>query len=236
MILHTTIIGEGEPLVLIHSGGLTGNTEYEEQSEFFTSRGYQVIRPDLRGHGKSVGGLDHYFCHCPQDINETLEHLNITQCHIAGVSLGGIAALLFAKAYPHKVISLAFSGIFPREPDNWAELSKAEAESHEKLLNNKEAVQYLNEIHSKNDWKSLFRFFNSKHFYPFKEIGEVSSIKIPTICIYGEKQAIEVSAAMMYKELNQKFNISIIPFAGHLVHRDQPELYSETLYTFLKNI
>ncbi len=57
MILHTNIVGEGEPLVLIHSGGMTGLTEYHEQSEFFSARNYKVIRPDLRGHGKSMGKM-----------------------------------------------------------------------------------------------------------------------------------------------------------------------------------
>lgn len=236
MILHTTISGRGEPLVLIHSGGMTGNVEYEEQSQCFSTRDYQVIRLDLRGHGKSVGELDHYFSHCAKDINDTLENLNITQCHIAGVSLGGIVALLFAKEYPNKVKSLCFSGIFPKEPDNWDELSKEEASSYEQLSTNREAVHFLNEIHGDNDWKALLSLFTSEHFYLFNETSEVSSIKIPTIYMVGEKQEIEVSAALTFKQLNQEFHISIIPFAGHLVHRDQPELYSQILHAFLKRI
>lgn len=49
MILHTNITGEGEPFVLIHSGGMTGLTEYEAQSEYFSGLNFKVIRPDLRG-------------------------------------------------------------------------------------------------------------------------------------------------------------------------------------------
>lgn len=55
MILHTHISGEGEPMVLLHSGGMTGLVEFEEQVAFFQEQNYQVIRPDLRGHGKSGG-------------------------------------------------------------------------------------------------------------------------------------------------------------------------------------
>ena len=236
MILHTTITGEGEPLVLIHSGGMTGLTEYEEQTEFFSSRNYKVIRPDLRGHGKSKGSIKNYFSHFAKDINDTLNSLNIEQCHIAGVSLGGVAALLFTKEYPNKVNSLSFSGIFPIEPDNWAELTRLEAENYEQLFSNTEAVSFLNEIHGENDWKLLLRSFNEDAFYPFDETGDVSNIKNPTLCIVGEKENQEVSAALTYKKLNPKINISILPFAGHLVHRDQPDLYSQTLHTFLKNI
>ncbi|MEA1855186.1 alpha/beta hydrolase [Cytobacillus sp. FSL W7-1323] len=236
MILHTNITGEGEPLVLIHSGGMTGLTEYQEQSEYFSARNFKVIRPDLRGHGKSVGEIDNYFNRCVKDLNDTLEFLNIEQCHIAGVSIGGIAALLFAKVYPNKVKSLSFSGIFPVEPDNWTELSREEAASYEQLFNNEEAVAFLNEIHGESDWKLLLQSFNDEDFYPFDKTGDVSDIKIPTLCIVGEKQEIEVSAAITYKQLNYNINISVIPFSGHLVHREQPDLYTKTLHTFLNKI
>ncbi|MDQ0268328.1 pimeloyl-ACP methyl ester carboxylesterase [Cytobacillus purgationiresistens] len=112
MILHTDIQGTGEPLVLIHSGGMTGGTEYTEQSDYFSKKGYMVIRPDLRGHGKSTGQIENYTSHFANDLLETLESLKVEQCHIAGVSLGGQAALMYAKKHPEKVKSLTFSGSF----------------------------------------------------------------------------------------------------------------------------
>ncbi|WBL17168.1 alpha/beta fold hydrolase [Sutcliffiella sp. NC1] len=236
MILHTTIAGEGEPLVLIHSGGMTGFTEYEEQSEFFCSKGYKVIRPDLRGHGKSVGPIDHYFSHSADDILDTLDSLNIVACHIAGVSIGGIAALLFAKKYPNRVLSVCFSGIFPIKPDNWEELTKDEAERYEEhLFKNEEVVTYLNQIHGENDWRSLLRSFNEKDFYPFEEIADVAELNTPALCLIGEEKELEVSATNTFKEMNQHIHLGIIPFAGHLVHRDQPDLYSQMLLTFIKS-
>ena len=80
MILHTYISGEGEPIVLLHSGGMTGLVEYEEQVAFFREQNYQVIRPDLRGHGKSGGTLENYFLRSAKDLYDTLEHLQIDRC------------------------------------------------------------------------------------------------------------------------------------------------------------
>ncbi|MBM7578590.1 alpha/beta fold hydrolase [Jeotgalibacillus terrae] len=236
MILNTHITGDGEPLILIHSGGMTGLTEYQEQSEYFSVRNFKVIRPDLRGHGKSPGELDHYFNRCVQDLSDTLESLNVEQCHIAGVSIGGIAALMFAKAHPGKVKSLSFSGVLPSVPVNWTELSNEEAASYDQLFDNQEAVTFLNDIHGDNDWKATLQSFTAEDFYPFDETGDVSSLKTPTLCVVGDQQELEVSAALTYKQLNQNINISVIPFSGHLVHREQPDLYSEVLHTFIKNI
>ena len=52
MILHTNIIGEGEPIVFLHSGLQTGESDFIYQCEHF-SKNYKVILPDLRGHGRS---------------------------------------------------------------------------------------------------------------------------------------------------------------------------------------
>lgn len=51
----------------------------------------------------------------------------------------------------------------------------------------------------------------------------------------GESQA-EVTAAMTFKELNPAIHIAVIPFANHLVHRDQPDVYSNILSKFLQSV
>ena len=111
MILHTYISGEGEPIVLLHSGGMTGLVEYEEQAAFFREQNYQVIRPDLRGHGRSGGTLENYFLRSVKDLYDTLVHLQIDRCHIAGVSLG-INRFIIYKKYPEKVRTLTFQESF----------------------------------------------------------------------------------------------------------------------------
>ena len=50
----------------------------------------------------------------------------------------------------------------------------------------------------------------------------------------GGTEEQEISAALSFNQLNPAIHISIIPFSEHLVHREQPELYSLTLHTFLK--
>ncbi|TPE69229.1 alpha/beta hydrolase [Halalkalibacterium halodurans] len=126
-----------------------------------------VIRPDLRGHGKSVGTIDgDYFGHCVKDLADTLKALNVTQCHLAGVSLGGIVGLLFAKEFPEMVKSLSFSSIFPVKPDDWDEQMRQELERYRQLFDSDEVVSFMDKIHGKNDWTSLLVRFCDDDFYP----------------------------------------------------------------------
>ncbi|TXR84846.1 MULTISPECIES: alpha/beta fold hydrolase [Bacillus cereus group] len=235
MILFTHISGEGEQIVLLHSGGMTGLVEYEEQVAFFREQNYQVIRPDLRGHGRSGGALEDYFIRSAKDLYDTLEHLQIDRCHIAGVSLGGLVALLFAKTYPEKVRTLTFSGIFPVKRDNWEESLEYEAKCHQQLMENEEVVTYMNQIHEKSDWKALLESWQVKDWYPYDKTGEVANLQIPTLCIVGGDSEDEVTAATTFKQLNKNIHIAVIPFAGHLVHSDQPKIYSNILSNFLQN-
>lgn len=78
--------------------------------------------------------------------------------------------------------------------------------------------------------------FNEEGFCPSDKTGDVADLKVPALCIVGEQQELEVAATVTYKQLNASINIAVVPLAGHLVHRDQPELYSEILYTFIKDI
>ncbi|WP_240949729.1 hypothetical protein [Psychrobacillus sp. BL-248-WT-3] len=48
MILHTSIQGSGEPLLFLHTGLQTGNTDFQYQQNFFKDS-YKVFAPDLRG-------------------------------------------------------------------------------------------------------------------------------------------------------------------------------------------
>lgn len=234
MILHTEIDGQGVPLVLIHSGGMTSTTEYNEQSSFFSRKNYQVIRPDLRGHGQSISAIDDYFKRTVEDLKETMDHLMIDQFHVAGVSIGGVVALLYAQKYPERILTLTFSGVSPKKPKNWDELLEEERLHFEKLFNDPEISKVLDEMHGENDWRELLQMFNHKDFYPHEQTGDVAGLSIPTLYMVGEEQDLEVSAANTYKELNPDIHIAVLPFAGHLVHREQPALYSQLLLNFME--
>lgn len=120
MILHTEEMGTGEAMVFLHTGLQTGLTDFEYQREFFKSS-FQVVLPDLRGHGKSVSNnLSNFFEDAAMDLFDTLEKKEMESVHIIGASLGALVGLFFSKRFPKKVKSLTLSGITPGKPENWS--------------------------------------------------------------------------------------------------------------------
>ncbi|HJF31954.1 MAG TPA: alpha/beta hydrolase [Sporosarcina psychrophila] len=237
MILHTTIVGNGGPIVFLHTGLQTGSTDFEYQREHFKEN-YKVIMPDLRGHGKSkVDQIDilHFFENSVVDLVDTLNHLEVKKAHIVGASLGALVGLVFIKRYPDRVKSLTLSGVTSEKPSNWAELQRVDASMQMAILENEDAVNYFNGIHL-SDWQSFIRTSQEHDWYPFEETSEVSSIQCPALIIVGEDKKHEVIGALKYQAMNELFHVAIVPFASHLVHSEQPEIYTAILDKFLDSI
>ncbi|MDB5921811.1 MAG: cpo [Betaproteobacteria bacterium] len=73
------------------------------------SRHFRVVRPDMRGHGRSdvpdAGNLT--LGRLVRDVMELADHVQCSAFHIAGASVGGIIALQTALNYPERVTTLA---------------------------------------------------------------------------------------------------------------------------------
>lgn len=52
----------------------------------------------------------------------------------------------------------------------------------------------------------------------------------------GEGNKGETKGAILYPQMKENVHVSIIPFASHLVHTDQPDIYTKVLDVFLQNI
>ena len=236
MILHTEVIGEGEPIVFLHTGLQTGMTDFNYQREYFKNK-YKVILPDLRGHGKSVTDsiTKQFFEDSAKDLEETLIHLGVESAHIIGCSLGGLAGLCFAKRFPHRVKSLAVSGVMAEKPGNWLELHKADVEGQSSLLEDESAIKYFNGLHQ-SDWKQVILLGRDEDWYPFELTKDLNGIHSPILYMVGEENKHECRSALLYQSLHEDIHVAIIPFAGHLVHEDQAGIYTEVLEKFLGKV
>ena len=104
---------KGIPLIFLHGGPGAGSSPIYQK--YFNPEKYRLIMFDQRGSGKSVpygevsqNSTDHLIA----DINAISHYLSIEKFHIYGGSWGSTLALLYAEAYPEKVISLVLRGVF----------------------------------------------------------------------------------------------------------------------------
>jgi pimeloyl-ACP methyl ester carboxylesterase len=93
------------------------------------ARKYRVVRPDIRGHGRSEPGPDSALTHerLALDLVELFDHFGAERAHVMGSSAGGMLAGRAALRHPRRFRSLAMyaatAGIPPSRPakGNWLE-------------------------------------------------------------------------------------------------------------------
>ena len=106
---HETVFsetGQGEPYILIHSLGADWRV-WRDVIPLMIDE-YRLIAYDLRGHGYAsnapkIEAMQTYV----DDLARLLDILNLRKVRIAGLSLGGAIAQMFALQYPERVTSLA---------------------------------------------------------------------------------------------------------------------------------
>ena len=219
--------GRKKTLVFIH--GLSDNLLYWEFLAGNLRNNFQVLRVDLRGHGKSELGnekitIDTYV----DDLNNLLNELNLSNINIIGFSLGGLVALHYTAKYPQKVDSLVLMSSFYKAEDELKDtllhfkntLNISFEEFYDDILpkilcpnvinKNKEELQFLKEITSQNanieayiEACDVCLNFNAEKY--------LSKISIPTLILAGRYD--EISTLEMQKDLQRKIkNSKLIVF------------------------
>lgn len=223
--------GQGEPYFLIHCLGLDWRLWRDVIPELAGQ--YRVIAYDLRGHG--------YASNAPKlesieqlsaDLALLMDELNVKRAHIAGHSLGGAVAQVFALRHPERVTSLALVNTMGRAlRDRYnaraedAELNGMASQVAPSLLRwltpevvaeNPWYVRYAREriIRAQvPNWAAAWRGLAA-----FDELDSLQNIKAPAHVIGGEKDLAsppeEFMRPIAERIPNAKF--SVIPGAPHL--------------------
>ena len=100
--LHFTEKGAGEPLILLHGNGESGEY-FIHQIGYFSSK-YRVIAVDTRGHGRSPRGSAAFTIRqFAEDLRCFMDEQEMKEANLLGFSDGGNIALMFALKYPERV-------------------------------------------------------------------------------------------------------------------------------------
>jgi len=113
--LYFELHGTGEPVLLLH--GFSGSSQDWAAVASDWSRDFQLIVPDLRGHGRSsVLATPFRHADASADILGLLDHLNVNTCKGLGVSGGGNVLLHMATRQPKRVEAMVLVSATPYFP------------------------------------------------------------------------------------------------------------------------
>jgi pimeloyl-ACP methyl ester carboxylesterase len=101
--------GAGEPLVLIH--GL-GEVKEGWENQFELADQYELIIPDLRGHGECTKTVGISIENFASDVIGLLKELGIENAHILGLSMGGAVVQEIYRQEPNLCLSLILVSTF----------------------------------------------------------------------------------------------------------------------------
>jgi Predicted hydrolases or acyltransferases (alpha/beta hydrolase superfamily) len=216
------------------------------------SKWYRVIAIDLPGHGDTITkGTGVTLKDAPAIIESILVENGIEECHLIGVSLGGLVAQAFADRYPERVRTVTVVGGYSihRPMDK---IKKAQRREGMKwllyiVLSMRKFRNYVLNVSCYTDQcRALFergiRRFERKSFAAMSGMDRLfrrtdSSVAYPLFIMVGEHDlplAREAAEEWHANEPNSR--LAILPGAGHCANGDTPEAFNERVLTFLLNV
>lgn len=233
MDMYYEIWGEGEPLLILHGFTGSGAGLKDIFSEF--AKSYQLIIPDLRGHGRSTNPSNEYSFHqSALDVFALLDILKINDCTAVGFSGGGMTLLHMAYQQPDRIKSMALISAAPYFPQSTRDIMKLTTiENH-----TQEEWEALRKIHIHGDeqikmlWKQANAFSESQDMNFTAE--KLSKIKARTFIIQGDRDPfypLEITIEL-YKGIPNAY-LWIIPNGGHGIAVDVIPEFLNNLKKFM---
>lgn len=254
MILHSNIIGEGTPFVILH-GFLGMSDNWKTHGKNLAELGYQVHLVDQRNHGHSFHDAEFNYEVLAMDLKRYCDTKNISNIILLGHSMGGKTAMLFATMFPEMVSKLMVADISPRfYPVH-----------HDAILNGLAALNF-DEIKSRgqadkvlSDYVSEFgvRQFLLKNLYwvekgklglrinlevlreEVAEVGEAlptyARFEKDTLFLRGDRsEYIGAEDERIIKNHFSNVQIVTIPNAGHWLHAENPKEFFQSVVNFIQ--
>ncbi|MDO8056310.1 MAG: alpha/beta hydrolase [Candidatus Hermodarchaeota archaeon] len=220
------------------------------------SRHFQLILPELRGHGRSSPLTD--VTKVPvfaEDMLALLDELDIEKCLIVGHSIGGFIAQQIALDSPKRVKKLILIATAPLvdveaataqikvgqlaydpDPEKAVEklLSFAFYDS-EKMRNTPGMLEFL--LDAQREGQRLANSHGAAQgaAASFNVQDRIHEIKLPTLLIIAENDdTFPVKWADFYQEQLKDVTVRIISKSNHSIYLEQPETLAQTIIDYVQ--
>lgn len=253
MILHSQILGEGQPFIILH-GFLGMSDNWKTLGTQFSEIGYQVHLLDQRNHGRSFHDDGFSYSLMVEDLKNYCSEHDLQNIVLLGHSMGGKTAMQFAVTYPEMVSKLIVADISP----------KAYPQHHQYILKALSSLDF-SKIDSRNEAENVLsqyikekgvRLFLLKNLYRKKKTEYGLRINLPvlkenieevgkalpegsiyegdTLFLGGDKSDyIESTDEVLIRKHFPKAIIKTVSNAGHWLHAENPEEFYEYCIEFL---
>lgn len=243
--------GEGLPLILLHDGLVSSGT-WDDQMPAF-ARLFRTVRYDRRGYGRSEAAKQAFSD--VDDLHAVLETLKIDRAVLVGCSNGAKLAVDYTLAHPERVGSLVLVGPVVSGLPYSEHFQRRGLENFRAMFRDKNADglieawvqdryilgpdstrarERLRELLKSSPNPLINRGIESRA--PERPaVGRLSEVKVPALILVGASDIPDVHAHAGALEAGiQASRRVVIPGAGHLIHLEKPDLFNETVLTFLR--
>lgn len=214
--LHCEMLGDGEPLLWLHGFGGAGSDWKYMFDE--APPGYQLIAPDLPGHGRSSGRPGPFsFRQAALDMLGLLGHLRVGRVKAIGVSGGGITLLHMATAEPSSLAAMVIVSAPPYFPAQarviqrgFSEEMIGEAEMERMRQRHPGGAPQIHALFSQA--RALADSYDDVNFAP----RHLAAITARTLIVFGDRDPLyPVSIACELHDAIRGAHLWVIPNGGH---------------------
>jgi pimeloyl-ACP methyl ester carboxylesterase len=262
--MHVLEVGRGQPVLLLHGGGLFGATW--AQLLVPLQEKYLAFAPDLPGCGLTYRinfvGLP-FRATAENMVNEIMDSLRLPRAHVIGLSMGGYFALVFALAHPERVNKLILIGepAGSSPPSKWRKVvasSDMRMPEHPTMEDTRQAwivttvahvervaPEFLEADHADemvpgygSSWNSMLDALVSdpKAELTYGLRPELKNLRPKTLFIWGDKDYFgPPSEGQEMAAMALNARCEVVADAGHAVWFDQPERCTKLVTDFLRS-
>lgn len=234
--------GEGTPMIILH-GLMGGLSNFQGVSDYFPSKGYKVLIPELPIYDMPI--LKTTVKNFAKFLEGFIEAKGLKDVILLGNSLGGHIGLLHTKMFPEMVKALVITGSsglyesamgdgYPKRGDYEFIKKKAQDVFYDPEVATKEIVDEV--FATVNDRMKLVKTLAiAKSAIRHNMSKDLPHMKTPTCIIWGENDTVTPpNVAKEFHELLPDSDLYWIEKCGHAPMMEHPEDFNRILEAWLK--
>ena len=249
-------VGTGVPVVFVHEFA-GDHRSWEPQLRRF-SRTNRCITLAARGYPPSDVPEDpeaYSMAQATEDVVAVLDHLEIPEAHVVGLSMGGFTALHMALHHPDRtssaVVAAAGYGAAPEARDGFRQECEVIARAFESEGSTRLAPRYASgpaRVQFQNKDPRGWREFTERlgehdslgaaltmrgvqmgrpSLYGLRD--ELCRIDTPVLIINGDEDDGCLDAGLMLKRTIPTAGLLVLPRTGHTINLEEPEAFNDAI-------